>query len=54
MNTTPEEFKIMMDEANFNETGNIFYNGAKALREDMYWHLSKKTDKYGEEFTTAE
>lgn len=54
MNTTLEEFRIMMNEANFNETGNIFYNGAKALREDMNWHLFKKTDKYGQEYTEQE
>ena len=48
MNTTPEEFYLIMEEANAKD-GKL-----RALMKGMVWYLTKKTDKYGQEFTTAE
>ena len=57
MNTTPEEFRIMMYDVNFGPVGasdgSMNYEGAKTSRKDMVWYLIKK-GRYKDEFTNEQ
>jgi len=48
MNTTSEEFRIMIDDVNAKD------GKMRAPMHGMVWYLTKKTDKYGREFSEQE